>query len=146
VSLSDWANSGWLQPHSTSPDEIRRLMDIADRDLQDCQAQGLSADWKLNISYNAALQCATAALYASGYGATRESRHYRIIQSLAFTIGADRKTIDLFDTFRSIRNTSEYDRAGTVSKQNADEMYNFACNLYIEVESWLQANHPHLIR
>ena len=53
VSLSDWANSGWLQPHSTSPDEIRRLMDIADRDLQDCQAQGLSADWKLNISYNA---------------------------------------------------------------------------------------------
>jgi hypothetical protein len=47
------------------------LLHIADRDLKDCEAGGLSADWKLNIAYNAALQAATAALAASGYQAAR---------------------------------------------------------------------------
>ena len=146
MSLSDWESNGWLQTYETSPEEIQCLLDIADRDLHDCRAQGLSPDWILNIAYNAALQCATAALYASGYRATRESHHYRVIQSLAFTIGTERQTIDLFDTFRSIRNTSEYDRAGAVSEQNAGEMYDLAYNLYMEVQSWLRANHLHLIK
>jgi hypothetical protein len=85
VTLSDWARNGWLLPHRTSPREIADLLAIVDRDLADSQASGLSADWRLNIAYNAALQAATAALAASGYRASRDQHHYRVIQSLELT-------------------------------------------------------------
>jgi hypothetical protein len=71
--LSDWARNGWLLPHRTSPQEIGDLLAIVERDLSDSQASGLSADWRLNIAHNAALQAATAALAASGYRASRDA-------------------------------------------------------------------------
>jgi len=79
VSLIEWLKRGWLTSHKTSPREIAELFSVADRDLADSQAQGLSTDSQLRIAYNAALQMATAALAASGYLAARESRHYRVI-------------------------------------------------------------------
>jgi len=48
------------------------LFGVADRDLRDCQVRGLSADWRLNIAYNAALQIATVALAAAGYRAAKD--------------------------------------------------------------------------
>jgi hypothetical protein len=98
--LEDWLNNGWLVAHKTSRQEISDLLDVADRDLVDCQVEGLSADWKMNIAYNAALQSATAALAAAGYRPTRDSHHYRVIQSLAYTIGADTKVTARFNEFR----------------------------------------------
>ena len=85
---------------------------LIERDLADCQAAGLSADWRLNIAYNAALQAATIALAASGYRAARESHHYRIIQSLAYTIGTPASLIAQFDQFRKKRNIGGYERPG----------------------------------
>ncbi len=58
--------------HQTSPREIADLFGVADRDLRDCQVRGLSADWRLNIAYNAALQIATVALAAAGYRAAKD--------------------------------------------------------------------------
>ena len=86
MSLKDWQLNGWLIAHKTSPQEIADLLAVADRDLNDCKASGLSADWRLNIAYNAALQAATAALAACGYRAVREAHHYRVSQSLVYTI------------------------------------------------------------
>ena len=93
MSFKDWLNKGWLIAHETGPSEISELFGIADRDLKDCRTEGLSADWRLNIAYNAALQLATAALAACGYRAGREAHHYRVIQSLALTVGADRMLV-----------------------------------------------------
>lgn len=70
------ANS-WLIEHKTSSQEIAGLLEVADRDLKDCQNPGLSSDWQLNIAYNAALQAATAALAAAGYRASQ--RHTIIV-------------------------------------------------------------------
>jgi len=82
MSLEDWRSSGWLSAHEPSGQEIGDLLAIADRDLKDCRSEGLSADWRFNIAYNAILQTATAALAAAGYRASRDSHHYRILQSL----------------------------------------------------------------
>ena len=122
MSLEDWSKNGWLVEHKTSPAEISDLLAIADRDLTDCRAQGLSAEWKLNIAYNAALQAATAALAACGYRAPREAHHYRVIQSLALTIGAESSLVRKFDAFRKKRNIGGYERVGMVSDQEATEM------------------------
>src|SRR6266576_5732502 len=99
MSLADWEKNGWIKAHSTSREEIAALLGVVDRDLSDSQTRGLSADWKLSIAYNAALQAATAALAAAGYRAGRDAHHYRVIQSLEFTIGAHRGQIDTFDGF-----------------------------------------------
>ncbi len=145
MTLQNWLHNGWLAPHETSPQEITDLLVLVNRDLCDCQAQGLSADWRLNISYNAALQAATAALAASGYRAARDSHHFRIIQSLKYTIDAPPLLINKFDKFRTKRNIGGYERAGMVSDQEAAEMYLLAKQLSDDVNAWLQNNHANLL-
>ena len=115
MNLHDWLKNGWLIEHATSSEEIEDLFDAADRDLTDCMVSGLSPDWRLHIAYNAALLLATVALAASGYRTTRESHHYRLIQSLAHTIGVDTTIIKRFDAFRKKRNISGYERTGMIS-------------------------------
>jgi hypothetical protein len=36
-----------LVEHQSSPQEIAELLDVADRDLKECEISGLSPDWKL---------------------------------------------------------------------------------------------------
>ena len=54
MSLTEWLKAQWLKAHKTSRQEIANLMGVADRDLRDCQAKGLSDDGRLAIAYNAA--------------------------------------------------------------------------------------------
>lgn len=143
--MKEWAANGWLLEHKTSPEEIAGLLGVADRDLGECRNPGLSPDWQLSIAYNAALQAGSAALAASGYRAHREQHHYRIIQSLALTIGYDRAAIALLDRFRKKRNIGGYERAGMVSQHEADEMKALAKQIRDEVRKWLVENHPDLI-
>ncbi|OGL59638.1 MAG: hypothetical protein A3J27_15070 [Candidatus Tectomicrobia bacterium RIFCSPLOWO2_12_FULL_69_37] len=145
MSLSDWLANGWLREHRTSPEEVRDLLGVADRDLADCQTPGLSPDWRLNIAYNAAIQVAAAALAASGFRPSREAHHYRVIQSLAHTIGAEARLIVQLDQFRKKRNVGEYERAGAVSEREAEEMAALARVFRRDVERWLRAQHPGLL-
>lgn len=142
MTLQNWLLNNWLTPHKTSPEEISDLLSLVIRDLSDCQLPGLSPDWRLNIAYNAALQAATAALAASGYRAARETHHFRIIQSLAYTIGAPAILVAQFDQFRKKRNIGGYERAGVASHQEAQEMFSLAKKICSDVEAWLHQNHP----
>ncbi len=81
VSLSDWLKNAWLIEHETSPQEVADLLGLIDRDLNDCRSPGLSADWKMAIAYNAALQIAIVGLAAEGYRVARASHHFRAIQA-----------------------------------------------------------------
>lgn len=145
MSLRDWVRNGWLTEHRSSGAEVRNLLSLADRDLRNCQAQGLDTDWRFAIAYNAALQAATAALAAAGYRAARGSHHYRVIHSLELTIGADRKLIRQFDAFRKKRNLSSYELGGAVSDKEAKEMASLAKALRAEVERWIRSEHPDML-
>ncbi|MFC2165410.1 HEPN domain-containing protein [Acidobacteriota bacterium] len=142
MSLEEWLRNGWLTAHKTSREEIFDLFRLIDRDLRDCQASALSPDWKLNIAYNAALQSAKTALGAAGYRAPREAHHYRTIHSLEHTVQADQKFIVKLDLFRKKRNISDYERAGTISDQEVDELIDLAKSLRDMVEKWLRKNYP----
>lgn len=146
MSLDDWLKNSWLVRHQTSPREMANLLALTERDLRDCRAEGLSPDWKMNIAYNAALQAATAALAACGYRVARESHHFRVIQSLALTIGADQSLVIQFEHFRKKRNIVGYEQAGTVSRQEAEEMRILAGEIRDQVVWWLQANHAELLK
>jgi hypothetical protein len=52
------------------------------------------------MAYNAALQAATAALAASGYHTEKGDHHFRTMQSLELTIGADSKLVVKLDALR----------------------------------------------
>ena len=147
MSLSEWRKNGWLKSHQTSPQEIADLLAVADRDLKDCQTKGLSDDWKFNIAYNAALQASSAALAASGYAVAKgDSNHFRVIQSLAFTISADAAAIQRFDGFRKKRSMSVYDAAGVITSAEAGQIIRFSVDLAGQIKLWLRTNHPTLLK
>ena len=144
MSLQDWYKNGWLREHRTNRQEIQDLISVVERDLADCQVSGLSADWRLGIAYNAALQMAKAALAAAGYRAARDAHHFRVIESLALTLSMEPEIVTRFDAFRRKRNQAEYDQAGCVSDHEAEEMIELAVQIHQDALRWLRTEHPEL--
>jgi hypothetical protein len=99
----------------------------------------------MNIAYNAALQAATAALAAAGYRASRDSHHYRVIQSLRETLGTEAAAVATFDAFRKKRNITGYERIGLVSDADADTMRALAVRIRDDVVAWLGKHHRGLV-
>ena len=44
MSLQSWLQNSWLVQRATSPEEIKNLLAISDRDLLACQVKQLPAD------------------------------------------------------------------------------------------------------
>ena len=140
MSLTNWQAAGWLVEHKATPEEIRDLFAVAERDLKDSAVTGISSDTQLGLAYNAALQVSTAALAAAGYRAAREKKHYVTLQSLIHTIGADAKLVARLDAFRKKRNVGDYERAGSTSPKEAKE------DLHDQVRAWIEKSRPELVR
>jgi hypothetical protein len=134
-----------MTEHQTSREEITDLLGVVERDAAQCRIDDLAPDWQLNIAYNAVLQVAMAALAATGYRAGRDAQHYRVIESLAYTMSVAAPRIAQLQGFRKKRNISGYERAGGVSQQEANEMVSLAGALRDELIAWLAANYPELI-
>ena len=145
MSLENWLNDNQIVRHRPTADEIAELMHICDRDLEKAAIVELGPDWRLSIAHNAAVQTAKAALAAAGYRARKEGQHYLLLQSLAFTIKTEPAIINQLDKFRKKRNISDYERAGMVTEQEAEEMIALAKQLRSDVAHWLHAHYPTLI-
>lgn len=146
MSLENWLNDKLIVRHRPSAGEVAELLHICDRDLEKAEIIELGPDWRLSIAHNAAVQGAKAALASVGYRARKEGQHYLVLQSLAFTIKTDPATIKQLDKFREKRNISDYERAGMVTEQEAEEMIALAKQLRDDVEQWLRAHYPSLAR
>jgi uncharacterized protein (UPF0332 family) len=144
MSLKLWLENGWLKEHKPTSREIAELLAVADRALKDCQIPKLSNEGKLNIAHNAALQSAAAALVAAGYRASREAYHYYVIESLSFTLQMEGRVIRRLHKFRRKRNISDYERPGTVTEQEAQEMVELAKLIRQQVEEWIRNNYKEL--
>jgi len=144
MSLENWLKDNQIVRHRPSAAEIAELMHICDRDLEKASIVELGPDWRLSIAHNAAVQAAKAALAAAGYRARKEGQHYLLLQSLAFTIKTESEIVDQLDKFRQKRNMSDYERAGMVTEQEAEEMIALARQLRTDVAQSLNAHYPHL--
>jgi hypothetical protein len=146
MSLSDWRKNGWLQPHNPSPREITELLAVVERDLSASIDPKLDGDWRFAIAYNAAIQCAAMALKASGNEAPKGGgAHYRTIESLRFTIGADDVLVEVLQKFRASRGDAIYRTVGIASNAEIDELRKMAVDLRDRVKRWLETNHPKLL-
>ncbi len=145
MSLKQWADNGWLKPHRTSQKEIRRLLSIVERDLNDAQ-RDISSDWRFGIAYNAALKLCRILLSGEGYRPSHELQHYRTLASLPEILGDARKVdAEYLDDCRKKRNIAEYDDVGGASESDADELVGFVKDFRDEVITWLKKNHPELL-
>jgi hypothetical protein len=147
MSLQIWLKSGWLQPHRTSPEEIRGLWLMVERNLKDAATDTISFDAQYTIAYRAALLLCTVLLYAEGYASGKgQGSHIRPINALPLILGeAHRRDADYLDGCRGKRNKLEYDYSGATTKDDVDALLEFGRELRATVLAWLKEKHPKLV-
>ena len=136
-----------VQRHKTSKKELDRLRAVIARDMADASLDGVSADRRFAIAYNAALQAAKMAIACAGYRVVG-SGHHRIsfeVVKLAINKAADPFS-DYFDRCRRKRNVIDYDDAFVATETEAAEIVTKAKEFLVMVEQWIAKNHPSYLR
>ncbi len=145
MSLEELYTGGLLRKHRTSSVEITNYLTLIERDLRDCEAEGLGLDWRFSIAFNAILQVANAALAAVGYRTGREAHQAVAIESLQYTLDLEESSYRVLDTFRTKRNVSRYDMSGTITEGEVSRIIAMANELYSKLNFWLRDAHPALL-
>ena len=146
MSLKDWLDNGWLKPHQTDRQEITNLLGIVERDLTDAMLEGLSADWKFGIAYNAALKLCTVMLFTQGYRPENALAHYRTIMALKEIGDGDWKEHAIYlNACRMQRNILEYDKSNVITADEATKIIDFSRRFHVDVKTYLQQKYPHLL-
>lgn len=135
-----------LRSHQTSSKEVADLLRVVDRDLADAEVSQISTDRRFATAYNAALQLATIALHAAGYRAAGAGHHWITLHVLPQIMGLQAQVrTDYLDNCRSKRNITDYDRAGEISTQEAEEILAETQTFRSELLAWLKQNYPELL-
>ena len=147
MSFEQWLRNGWLQQDETTVAEIQRLLQVADRDLADAGAAGLSADGRFQHAYDAALQLCLIALRAAGYRVRKGQGHHKYgIDSLRHTLGEQcADTADHIERCSRLRAQAVYERIGVVSGEDAKDLIDTARQLRTDVINWLRAHHSEFL-
>jgi hypothetical protein len=146
MTLEELLAEGRLRSHQTSPREVADLLRVVDRDLADAAVPQISADRRFATAYNAALQLATIALHAAGYRAAGIGHHWTTLHVLAQIMGTQVQSLtDYLDNCRAKRNVTDYDRAGEISNQEAEEILAEVRIFRRDLLAWLRQNYPALL-
>jgi uncharacterized protein (UPF0332 family) len=119
---------GRIKPYKAHPEEIRRLLKVAARDLATAERNlADDHDWAYTIAYNAILQAARALVLAKGFRLRGAEQHATVVQFVEETLGKTHASeVSLFDQMRRKRHRVIYEVAGLVSKQEAEQGIVFA--------------------
>lgn len=71
--------------------------------------------------------------------------HYAI-EALSLTIGISDDDVRTIDAFRKKRNISDYERAGSVTGTEVEELLDLAATVRTTLLSWLRQKRPELIQ
>ena len=146
MSLNNWLSERRLRHHQSSPEEIRDLMRVVERDLADAAVEALSVDRRFATAYNAVLQLATVVLRASGYRTSGGSHHWITFQAIPHLMGhKEQDRTDYFNSCRSKRNIADYDAAGEIADSEVRELCDEANEFRTVVLNWLRNSHPGLL-
>jgi hypothetical protein len=103
-------------------------------------------DWRFVAAYNAALQSANLALFASGFEAAKGGgAHHYTIESLKLTVKLDGDTVDALQAFRAKRGGAIYEQTGIATPTEINELRQLAADLRDRVRAWLTTEHPKLL-
>ena len=145
MSFESLLAEGRLRRRKATQADVHQLLKLADRDLADAVVEGLSADRRFLIAYEATLNLATIPILSSGYETHGSGHHWLTFQLLPDFMGKEHsQTATYFESCRVKRNVGTYDRGGEVSDSEADELVAEATGFRSQVEQWLRDNHPEL--
>jgi uncharacterized protein (UPF0332 family) len=134
-----------IRPHRTNPAEIAGLFAVVERDLADAAIEALSADRRFATAYNAALQAATAMMYAEGYRTAGTSHHrttFEFLKAISRIKFGD--LADYLDDCRRKRNRADYVGVGYTSDTEARCILVEAQKFAEIAWAWIQERHPEL--
>ena len=143
--LQPLLDAGWLDAQPTDADEIRGLLRIAERRLDELTGSLKHADSIFTLAYDAVRCTATVVLRAHGFRAKHARHHemtFEALHRLAVPKLSDRARY--YDACRRKRATLEYDNAGDVSNAEAEDLAREAARFAAAVREWLSSSHPEL--
>jgi hypothetical protein len=141
-----WLAEEQLRTHKTNKEEIRGLLEIVQRDLNDASVPDLSIDRRFLIAYEGALTLATIPLYCVGYETYGKGHHWLTFRLLPEVMGGEYSDLaQYFDQCRTKRNVGTYDRGGQISESEVDELLSEVKAFQEAVIDWLKRNQPDLI-
>lgn len=90
MQIDDLLRKRKIRRHRASREEIRRLLQLADRDLRMARlTMAEDWDWAFSIAYNAVLQSARAYMYSRGYRPAAEQGHKNTFAFMRAALGDD---------------------------------------------------------
>lgn len=131
----------------SSTAEVKSLLAVAERQLEDASVAGVSADGRFAWAYEAALQLATVVIRASGRRLPARPGHHRsTFKEVPRLLGDEvEATARYFETCRRKRNMLTYHSAGVVTADQADELVREVRAFREAVVGWLAREHPGLL-
>ena len=130
--------------HQSSKRELDALRGAIERNLGDAALEGLSADNRFGLTYEAALLTAKMAVHAAGYRVkVTPGAHRTTFEALALALGREhRDRADYFELCRRKRNNLSYDASGVATEREAEEILTETLGLLDTVEDWIRIDHP----
>ena len=121
MAIEDLLPTRKIRRHRSTPEEIARQLEIADRDIRMARlTMAEDWDWAFSIAYNAVLQAARAFMYSQGSRPAAEQGHKNTFAFLRAASGQDLSpTIGYFERMRKKRNQAIYDVAGLITEKEA---------------------------
>jgi len=143
MSLQDLVKSRDVIEQKTSKSEVQGLLGLARRSLSDAALDGLSAEGRFKLAYEAALQLSTVPLRCAGYRTRGQAHHWAIFHVLPEVMGeAEKNAADYFESCRGKRATAVYGPSATVSQTEADALLKEVTEFQKRVAEWLGNEHP----
>jgi len=147
MTLSEWADLHPSDLAAEPPDSalIAELCAVTDREIRDAETVE-SYDGQLGHAHTACLAIAAAALAASGYRVRQgaPAHHWRLIESLEYTLGVTPGQVKELQDYRKKRSLSVYERADIVTSTEAEAALTAARRLRDQLSAWLASEHPDL--
>ncbi len=135
-----------LDTVAPSPAQVAKLLAAAQRNIDDAQLAGLSAENRFDAAYKAIMQLAMLALHANGYRTltSKPGHHQTAIQTLAHTVALPTQRIIVLDALRKQRNLADYS-GDLVPDSTVAACLASAKDLHTHIRTWLSANKPELL-
>lgn len=147
MTLQNLLKIGRLKEHVPTAAEVQRLLAAAERNIADSRVTAVSDENRFDAAYKAIMQCALAAMLASGFrpSTSEPGHHQTLIQSLPLTLGVPNETWVVLDALRRKRNMSDYSGEVVLPEMAADATAQ-ATALLKALRAWLKAQHPDLLK
>lgn len=147
MTLQNLLRIGKLKDHAPTAAEVLRLLAAVERNLADAVVPKISDESRFDIAYKAVMQCAMAAMMASGYrpSTSEPGHHVTLIQSLPLTLGVDNATWVVLDALRRKRNANDY-TGDVVTPGMVAECVAQATQLHTLLRQHLKKHHPELLK